>query len=303
MNVRIAGHGTGWLPDYPDARDYTIDREEVSPRLRLLGERDSVKRMLARSSGKRRGRLPVSVDLREWCSPVEDQGALGSCTAHAAASLVEYFERRAFGRHVDASRLFIYKTARALMRAEGDTGAFIRSAMGALVLFGSPPEEYWPYREAACDREPPAFCYAFARSYRAISYYRLDPPGTAPAEVLARLRANLAAGLPAMFGFTVYASIESAGRTGRIPYPAGDEESIGGHAVAAVGYDDRMTIARSGSRRGETRGALLVRNSWSEGWGERGYGWLPYEYVLAGLAEDAWSLLKNDWIDTGAFAA
>src|SRR5512139_4031493 len=98
MNVRVLGHGTGWLPDYPDARDYTIDRDEVSPRLRGLGERDSIKRMFSRAARGRGGRLPASVDLRPFCSPVEDQGSLGSCTAHAAASLVEYFERRSFGR-------------------------------------------------------------------------------------------------------------------------------------------------------------------------------------------------------------
>jgi C1A family cysteine protease len=44
-----------------------------------------------------------------------------------------------------------------------------------------------------------------------------------------------------------------------------------------------------------------MRNSWGAGWGSGGYGWLPYEYVLQGLAVDWWSLLKTEWIDTGAF--
>jgi len=31
-------------------------------------------------------------------------------------------------------------------------------------------------------------------------------------------------------------------------------------------------------------------------------GCLPYEYVLRGLAEDFWSILKKEWVDTSAFA-
>jgi len=37
------------------------------------------------------------------------------------------------------------------------------------------------------------------------------------------------------------------------------------------------------------------------GWGTAGYGYLPYEYVNAGLAVDWWSLVKNEWVNTGAF--
>jgi C1A family cysteine protease len=110
-------------------------------------------------------KLPGAVDLRQWCSPVEDQRMLGSCTAHAGAGIIEYYERKAFGKHIDASRLFLYKVRRNLMKMKGD------------------------------------------------------------------------------------------------------------------------------------------RNSWGKGWGEKGYGWLPYEYVLRGLAEDFWAVLKKEWMDTGAFGA
>lgn len=82
--------------------------------------------------------------------------------------------------------------------------------MGALALFGVPPEEYWPYDTTKFDREPPTFCYAFAQSYQAIKFYRLeDPPNTPKDSLLNRIKTNLAAGLPSMpsvFGFTVYSS-------------------------------------------------------------------------------------------------
>jgi C1A family cysteine protease len=279
----------GWLPDYPDARDITASDEIVAPMLEQAG-----------AAKPAEAGLPDSVDLRQWCSPIEDQRSLGSCTANAAVGVVEYFERKAFGKHLDASRLFLYKATRTLLHWTGDTGAFLRSTMGALVLFGVPPEEYWPYRITDFEKEPSSFCYAFAQNYQAIRYVRLDPPLTDKQVLLNRIKTNLAASLPSMFGFTVYRSISQADDDGRIPYPCSEEAVSGGHAVVAVGYDDDMKITNTNCGK-QTTGALLVRNSWGPGWGANGYGWLPYDYVTTGLAIDWWTLLKHEWIDTGEF--
>ncbi len=295
--------GMGWLPDYPDFRDHTVNSEEIPTRLKAMGTKESVKTMLTKVGVNRAARkpLPAFVDLREWFSPVENQGSLGSCTANAGVGLLEYFEKRAMGKYIDASRLFLYKASRNLAHVKGDTGSFLRTTMSALVLFGVPPEEYWPYLPAEFDREPTAFCYAFAQNYQAIDYYRLDPPGISKPELLKSIKTNLARGLPIMFGFTVFSSYEQAKKNGKIPYPSLGDKNVGGHAVIAAGYDDKIKIKHSTSGQKETTGALLIRNSWGEDWGDKGYGWLPYEYVLKGLAIDWWSLMKSEWVDTGNF--
>ena len=201
---------TGWLVDYPDFRDYDPADEKVNVLFRQVGFFEEKE-------------LPSVIDLRNYCSPVENQREIGSCTANAAASLVEYFEKKAFGRHIDVSRLFLYKVSRNLLNWKGDTGAFLRTAMAALRLYGSPPETYWPYNPAKFDEEPPAFVYALAQNYKATKYVKLDKPGITKDRLLERIKKSLASGLPSMFGFVTYDSLRQATYSGKIPMPGKTE--------------------------------------------------------------------------------
>ena len=276
--------GMGYLRELADVRDLSAASAPV---------KDILKKSARLKSAAKAA--PASVDLRQWCSPIEDQKSLGSCTAHAGVGMLEYYERRAFGSHIDASRLFLYKVTRSLLGWKGDTGGYLRTTMKALVMTGVPPEQYWPYVVSKFDEEPTPFLYALGDNYEALKYYRLDPAGSTPAEVLANVKAQLAAGLPSMFGFTVYSSIPPLGDgKGEIPFPGSGDKVEGGHAVLAVGYDDARKI-------GTSKGALLIRNSWGTGWGEAGYGWLPYDYILRGLANDFWAMVRARYVDSALF--
>jgi C1A family cysteine protease len=291
-------HGMGWLPDLPDFRDYTVDTPEVRAIIAKVAPAAP-----AAKGGRRAAAAapPATTDLRMFCSPIEDQGSLGSCTAQAGIGALEYFARRAYNRHEDLSRLFLYKVTRQMMGWTGDTGAFLRSTMGALAAFGAPPEKFWPYKIADYEKDPQAFVFAYAQNFKAVTYYRLDPPGVQGKPLLDTVKSQLVAGLPSMFGFSVYSSYTSAAG-GAFPYPQAGEKQVGGHAVLAVGYDDNKSVSHpSGGT--PTKGALRIRNSWGTGWGEAGYGWIPYKYVENGLASDFWVVVHGDFLNVAPFNA
>lgn len=287
--------GTGWLPPLPDLRDYTVEHPAIAAMTGKLG--------LAKTATKPSS-IPDKVDLREYCSPVEDQKQLGSCTANAAVGVVEYFQRRAYGKHLEGSRLFVYKATRNLMGVSGDTGAWLRTTMGALALCGVPDEKYWPYtdNDPAFDREPASFVYSVADNYEALRYFCHDPQGTqVPGKgVLESVKMCLAAGIPSMFGFWGFPSFTFSNVKGGIPYPCPNEQAQWGHAIVAIGYDDDKKIKNTKCNL-TTTGALLIRNSWGKAWGDQGYGWLPYNYVTSRLAVDFWSILQMGWVETKQF--
>ncbi len=94
-----------------------------------------------------------------------------------------------------------------------------------------------------------------------------------------------------MFCITVY---NSGNAKREFEFPGPNDRVQGDQAVVAVGYDDNRKV-------GKEKGALKIRNSWGTALGEGGYGWLPYAYVEAGLADDFWSLFRAEYVPTGHF--
>lgn len=278
--------GTGWVPSLPDMRDQDVIT--FSNKIGIDLEKP----------------IPEKISLADKFTYVDNQGGIGSCTAHAATGIVEYYQRVIHGKHFHGSRRFVYKTTRNLMQVKGDTGAYLRNTMGALVLFGVPNEKYFPYTDdkTKVDEEPSAFIYGMADNFEALEYFCHDPRGANKPglEVLNSVKKYIAAGIPSMFGFYGFPSFGHTNVAGGIPFPGNREKAQWGHAIVACGYDDNKVIKNTQTGQ-STRGALMIRNSWGKEWGSKGYGWLPYKYVEYKLADDFWSLISMEWVDTKEF--
>ena len=213
--------------------------------------------------------LPKTVDLRPFCSPVEDQGQLGSCTGNAVAGLIEYLNRKA-NRNLDVSRLFIYYEERVLIGTVNyDSGAYIRDGIKVVNKLGAPLESIWPYNINKYTTRPNAAAYTDAARRKAGSYEKCAN-FTAVKNALAR-------GFPVVVGFDVYDSFYNIGSNGVMTYPnTAREQLLGGHAVVLVGYDDN-------------RNAFIARNSWGRSWGLQGYFYMPYRVIQnTSMSSDFW---------------
>lgn len=271
----------GWHPDVPDFRDLTLEQSTIKDTL------EKVNSNILKSTN-----LPSKADNRKYCSPIENQKSLGSCTAQSIVGLMEYMMRRGTNTHIDGSRLFVYKVTRRLMGTTDDSGAYLRTTMQAVSLFGVPPERHCPYIIENYNDEPSAFLYSYASNYQSLKYTRLDSNGASQTEILNLIKRVIAAGYCIVFGFSVYSSL---GNAADIPFPTNADILRGGHAVMIVGFDDNHKI------NGKTIPSLIIRNSWGTRWGEGGYGYLPYDYVLSGLARDFWTCFKWEWISEKQF--
>ena len=264
----------GWMRDLPDVRDFTPEHEEVAA-------------SWARSRPAPRSATapPASVDLRRWCSPIEDQ---------RDDRLVHGQRGRRHRRVLRAARVQQAPRRLAAVRLQGDAqparhdrrhrrvpaqrdgrAVLVRRAAGEVLAVRRRPSSTSSRRRSCTRSASPTRRRRSTGSTRAArrrptssTAIKSHLAGGHPVDVrLHRLRLDLAGRAPSK---------------GRIPFPIATDRVAGGHAIVAVGYDDDdRDQAHAGPRR-RRRGALIIRNSWGTGWGDRGYGYLPYDYVLGG---------------------
>jgi hypothetical protein len=230
--------------------------------------------------------LPTSCDVSAGMGPQLDQGDDGSCGPNSVAELRNYALAYQGVPVVTLSRMHLYWWTRFLQGStDADSGVDNDTMMRAAVRYGMVPDEaMWPYLDANLLVKPPQSANAAGMANRLTDYADVPQDLGGMQTVIASLR-------PFLFGFDVFAQIESdeAADTGIVADPTGD--IVGGHDVSVCGYNSSGR-ALAGIQAGKRwpNGYFRFRNHWmlAQGvpWGDGGYGYISYAYALSAHAAD-----------------
>lgn len=221
----------------------------------LRSARDVVAPRLEFKAGGRSSRA----DLRQWCSPIKDQGKLGSCNACAAVSALEFLMVKTQQPLRNLSPLYVYYFGRRMAGAENeDAGLLCHHATAAIMAHGACEEALWPYRIERFRDVPSHDAQHNAGRFDAVQYARLSSGEEA--------KLSLDAGVPVLFGLDIPKQYYHAlGDRARMPkLGTFDHHPMTGHTMLFVGYDD-------------ADGSWLAQNSWGPQFGEQGFLRIPYD--------------------------
>ena len=201
------------------------------------------------------------MDLREWDTIVESQNSLGSCSANAITNAYELCVNRMYPEYfTHLSRLFLYYNARVEYGIiEEDEGMFLKDGLKSLSKFGICTEELWPYNPENFTVQPTEECYEDAKKRKISKYQKLIS--------IYYMTQVLNYNKPVVFGMQIYDSFMNLNdRISTVTFPSRKEKSLGGHAMCMVGYDLNKKL-------------FLAKNSFGTDWGDKGYCWIPFDYI------------------------
>lgn len=240
-------NGTGYLRDVHDDRDFKI---KFSTPLSID--------------------YPDIVDLRRFSPIVFDQQSLNSCTASAVALIYDWIHNRIYNNDMNSrafipSRLFLYYNTRVISNNNyKDSGSSIRDTIKTIATIGICPESLWPYKINKFNVKPHGACYVSAKFNKTVQYLRVNQTSDQIERCLA-ISKN-----PIVFGINIYDSWydnKDLRKSGRIHMPLPNEKLIGGHAMVIVGFNKKDKY-------------FIVQNSWGKSWGDKGFCYIPYDYIL-----------------------
>lgn len=204
--------------------------------------------------------VPKVFDPRKGLLDVRNQGAEGSCVAEATSCVKEIQEKKNINFEDYMSPQFVYNNR---YNQDGQ-GMYPRDSMNILYKKGIVPEEEYPYGKIEKPEQISQDILNKAANYKALGYAYVN--------TIDVLKAAIYRSGACVITVAVYNDGVNMWR----PAKVGDT-AIGGHAMAAVGWNEQ---------------GFIIRNSWGDTWGDKGYTIFPYSDW--GMQAEVWTLIDDN---------
>lgn len=198
---------------------------------------------------------------------IKNQKNRGFCVGFSSSSLKETHELKNHPyENIEISPIFIQHECKKRDGIPHDEGTYISVAMKVLEEIGASEEKYTPLNFDFPIAKPSSQAYENAKRYKIKSHAKLFTK-----EEIMQAIYNEGASVAAIYVTDSFMYPEN-GITG---LPNG--RMYGFHAIKLMGWDKNKTHTfKDGTK---LKGFFKFQNSWGLGWGDKGYGWLPFDFL------------------------
>jgi hypothetical protein len=201
--------------------------------------------------------VALSKDLRGKFGDVRDQGVRPTCLAFATSDIHAASRASPF---IPLSAEFLYFHAVQRSTPPNPSGGVTLSTVQTVLkVDGQPIEADWPYLTSL---PTPLSAWAPPTGLIVFREMLLNQPNSVDDVIKA-----VENGYPVLLCLKISEAFHAPDTDGCVSYDKSDPDT-GYHAVIAV------AVGAIGSER-----MILIRNSWGEGWGLAGHGWLFAKYI------------------------
>ncbi len=212
----------------------------------------------------------LKVDLRPYCPRPRNQGAISSCVGWSsgyAALSIQHAIRNDWKNQTDTitrhafSSLFVYNQIKI---NECSSGAYISEALKFLAEKGDVRAWDFDRDPSNCTVLPSLDQLNEAAGFKVKDYLTLFGDESEPQVKIDKTKLSLVQNKPVVIGMEIRNNFQRMTSADTYWFPdAGDRQSLGGHAMCVVGFD-------------EGKEAFEIMNSWGPYWGNGGFIWVKY---------------------------
>jgi hypothetical protein len=212
---------------------------------------------------------------KDYFPEIADQGNIESCVPTCISTVYYYLTMKQSNYlNFRISRLYLYYQFRKLYDdVKLDEGSTIRDCINILHKDGIVPEFLYPYIETKVFNNPSEFLEKYSRFCKCLGFENISRKV---------IRQNLLLDNPVLCGIKLFESIykDEVKNTGIINYSEEYDKILGGHCIILVGFDNNKKYYK-------------FINSWGPTWGDKGFGYLPYEYIKNIRLSNEFYIIKN----------